>query len=176
MVGDDHDREAVGEFEFGNVEIESGGRHSQHCKREAGVEGGEEALAELTALTRIQPDDLAAQVGAAQCLIPLGRPAEAAAILEKVVEVAPNYVLAYLQLGLAYRVLGKTAEARSAWEEVLRLDPGNPAARALLSQLGPPTSPSGSGTSATPPGGEAPSPQNRGPGSLAPALPRKGSP
>jgi predicted CXXCH cytochrome family protein len=101
----------------------------------------EEALVEFAALARIQPDDLAAQVGAAQCFIPLGRPAEAAAILEKVVEVARNYPPAYVHLGLAYQALGKTAEARSAWEEVLRLDPGNVAARALLNQLGPPASP-----------------------------------
>jgi Flp pilus assembly protein TadD len=140
----------------------------------------EEALVEFTALARVQPGDLAAQVGAAQCLIPLGRPAEAAGILEKVLEMAPNYVLAHLHLGLAYQALGKTAEARAAWEKALSLDPGNVAARGLLNQpraapaSGPPTSPAlrgGEPTSSAPA-----SPPSASPGPSVPAAPQKGGP
>ena len=87
------------------------------------------------ALGRLRPEDLAAQVGMAQCLIPMGRAREAVAILEGVLKSAPGFIPAHLHLGLAYRALGETAQAAAQWREVLRLDPRNPVASALLAEV-----------------------------------------
>jgi tetratricopeptide (TPR) repeat protein len=53
--------------------------------------------------------------------------------LSKVVEIKPDLIEAWINLGKVKAILGETSEARRAWEMALMLDPNNQAARDLLS-------------------------------------------
>jgi Flp pilus assembly protein TadD len=56
---------------------------------------------------------------------------------EEVIRLRPDYVLAHLNLGVAYVRQGRVYEARKEFEETLRLDPQNQKARQCLETLGP---------------------------------------
>ncbi len=54
---------------------------------------------------------------------------------KKAIEAEPGYIPARLDLARLYQAQGKQADARSQAEDVLRLDPGNPQARAILANV-----------------------------------------
>lgn len=65
----------------------------------------------------------------------LGRPAEAQVELEAALEIAPDYVPAWLNLGNLHEDGGRRDEARTAYDSALTLDPNNAMALARLAGL-----------------------------------------
>ena len=61
-----------------------------------------------------------------------GRPHEAIGSFRKMLELKPDAVAAWLELGRCFRRLGLMAEARDAWRSGLKADPDNRELRALL--------------------------------------------
>ncbi|MDD5594538.1 MAG: tetratricopeptide repeat protein, partial [Candidatus Margulisbacteria bacterium] len=61
-----------------------------------------------------------------------GRLYEAVAGFRKTLELKPNSLTAWLEIGQGYQRLGFEAEARDAWREALKIDPENKTIRALL--------------------------------------------
>ncbi len=61
-----------------------------------------------------------------------GRYNEAIAAYQKIIDLKPNSILSWLEMGQCYRAVGLMTEARNAWREVLRLNPDNLDALALL--------------------------------------------
>jgi tetratricopeptide (TPR) repeat protein len=84
----------------------------------------EDALPILDALDGMLDDpDIAYNRGI--CLSQLGRVAESLAPLERCVRLDPDYVNAWVGLGVAHARLGRPVEAEAALRRAIALDPGN---------------------------------------------------
>ncbi len=72
----------------------------------------------------------------AMVLYTQGRYADASQQLESVVSKAPEFMPAYLGLGLAYEKLGKSEQASAALDKFLKSNPNDVAAKQALGRLG----------------------------------------
>jgi len=72
-------------------------------------------IAQFEALVAHNGDDLLSRFSLGRAYLDAGRFADAAAILETVVEKKPDYTAAYLPLGAAYEKAGKLARAIKSW-------------------------------------------------------------
>lgn len=86
----------------------------------------------LTQLTRLCPQDAAAQRRLAAALLAAARPAEAANALRTAIGIEPGSTRAHNNLGQALMQLGRLPEAIASYREALRLDPGYPIAHVNL--------------------------------------------
>ncbi len=85
-----------------------------------------DALDQLAAAVRLDPEFAAAHVSRAWLLHRLGRSEEAVEHLEMALRVRPGDVRALDQLGLAYLALDKPAEAEKALRRALEISPEDP--------------------------------------------------
>jgi len=68
-------------------------------------------------------------------LVHLGRAGEAAAHCTQGLKMRPEYVMARINLGMAFALQGRQVEAERELNLALREDPGNPTARQVLLNL-----------------------------------------
>ena len=83
----------------------------------------DEAVPEIEAWLEMHPNDAAAQVGLAEALVGLRRPADALPLLDKALEWDPSSVRGYVVRGEARRALGQYEEAEQDIRTALFLDP-----------------------------------------------------
>lgn len=84
---------------------------------------------------RLNPGRVDSRFGTASALLRLGRPAEAARLLEELVAAQPHNANALGNLGIAYGVQGDLSRAASCFERLLRLRPEDEVARRNLRYL-----------------------------------------
>jgi len=94
----------------------------------------DEAAPEIQAWLDVHPNDTVAQVGLGEALVRLQRPAEALALLNQVLELAPSSAHGYLVRGEARLALGQLDEAEQDLRMALFLDP-SPRAHLGLARL-----------------------------------------
>lgn len=95
----------------------------------------EEAIRFLRAWLVAHPDDPEVVLALARAVGRGGDDGAARGLLADFAQRHPGHVSVWINLGVAEARLGRLAEARAAWEAALRLEPGNPDARALLDGL-----------------------------------------
>ncbi len=83
----------------------------------------ERGVAELEAVTQLQPELANPHVDLGMAYGRTGRLAEAAASLERAVALGAAHPIAHEELGLVYRKQGRFAEARTQYEQALALYP-----------------------------------------------------
>jgi tetratricopeptide (TPR) repeat protein len=84
----------------------------------------ERGVAELEAVTKLQPELANPHVDLGLAYARTGRLAEAAASLERAVALSASHPIAHVELGLVYRRQGRFADARAQYEQALTLYPG----------------------------------------------------
>jgi tetratricopeptide (TPR) repeat protein len=94
-----------------------------------------EALSELRAAVRIDPENVAALELLAQAAIKAGDLDEGRRVLERAARLVPGNVRVRMSLGILAQTLGREGEAKAWYEEVLRLHPDTAPAANNLSYL-----------------------------------------
>jgi Tfp pilus assembly protein PilF len=92
----------------------------------------EEAEEEFATAAASDEQNFEARVGGARCMIALGNPGDAVAVLEEVVQKAPMLADAHVQLARAYLATDQQEKAQESLVQALRIDPGNETASRLL--------------------------------------------
>src|SRR3972149_11649074 len=95
--------------------------HFDQGKRLLSAGSYESALLEMLAVLEITPDDSVALFNTGVLYERLNRSNEAEAYLRKAISLAPNYVQAYLQIGVVFERSRKFPEAREAFEKVIEI-------------------------------------------------------
>lgn len=103
------------------------------------AEGGDfdTALALHRQAIAMEPNNALIHMGHATSLNLSGDIAAAVPVLQRVLELAPAYIPAWLTLGWCQRGLGRFADARASFNRALEIDPNQPEAHWNLSLLGP---------------------------------------
>jgi len=122
--------EAVAAMERGTPRGEEASAHGRGARLKLHFDLGkrllergdyEASLREMQAVLEIAPDDPVALFNIGTLYFRLNRPEEAEPPLRRAVSLAPDYIAAYLQLGLTLERLRKFTEAREAFEKVIEI-------------------------------------------------------
>ena len=97
----------------------------------------ETALALHRQAAIMEPGNFLIHMGHANSLNAAGKIADAVPVLRRVLELAPDYIPAWLTLGWSLRGIGRFEEARGCFNRALEIDPHQPEAHWNLSLLGP---------------------------------------
>ncbi|GAB4433345.1 MAG: hypothetical protein OHK0040_03870 [bacterium] len=109
--------------------------HAEIAERYVELQWYEEAIAEYKKAIHLRPSFVDIRTKLAILEREQGRIDEAIEHLTQCLLENPNYLPAYLQLGLSYYSMGEYELARKQWERVLQKDPENAVAKTYMNML-----------------------------------------